>query len=323
MKRHGFLFEKVVSLDNLILAHENASKGKAKYSEVVEVNNNSEHYLRLLQQQLINQTYTLSPSDYTHKVIKDKGKLRDLYKLCYYPHRIVQWAIINVIGKIITDKYSSCSYASIEGRGIHKALRDLRSALKSSREDTQYCFKFDVKKFYQNIDNRILFSMLEAKIKDKKLLSLLNTIVFSRGDVGQPIGSLLSQYLANLYLTPLDNYLKRDLGLVNVFRYMDDVVILHSDKKHLHLIKWLVEDALKYKLNLELKDNWQVFPVYARGIDFVGYRFFHERTILRKRIYVKARKAFSKGDRTPSFYSYYGWAKHACLPEFKSKHGLT
>lgn len=322
MKRHGNLFEKITNRGNLLTAHKKASRGKSHYTAVKDVNDDLENHLTNLQNMLKNDEYSLTKSDYSYELINDKGKERDLYKLPYYPHRVVQWAIMNVTMPIFMKNFSPITYASIKGRGIHLAVKRLKKVVQSDRVGTRYCLKIDIKKFYPNINNHILMNKLERKFKDKELLNLLRIIIFSMGDKGQPIGSLLSQYLANFYLSSLDHYLKEKLQLKYVFRYMDDIVFLHHDKKFLHSLKIHLDGVLESKFDLKIKGNWQVFPVEARGVDFVGYRFFHNRTILRKKIYKKARYVFSRKTKHKAYYSYYGWCKHANISKFMEKHEI-
>lgn len=95
MKRYGNLYEKIYSMDNLRKAHQNARKGKGWYQEVREVDADVETYLKRLQEMLINHTYQTSPYE---KFIKhDSGKEREIFKLPYFPDRICQWAILQVI----------------------------------------------------------------------------------------------------------------------------------------------------------------------------------------------------------------------------------
>lgn len=102
------------------------------------------------------------------------------------------------------------------------------------------------------------------------------------GDRGIAIGSLFSQWAGNFYLSYFDHWLKEIKGVKYYYRYCDDLVILHSDKDHLHRLKNEMQDYLATKLDLELKDNWQVFPTVDRGIDFIGYRHFGDYILLRK-----------------------------------------
>ena len=283
MKRIGNIYEHIYDMDNLRLAHKKASKDKGHYRDVTMVNKDVDKYLIELQEMLRTKTYQVS--DYVIKDIVDNGKTRQLMKLPYYPDRIVQWAIMLQIEKIFLSTFTSFTFASVKHRGIHKASELLERYLKD-KTNTQYCLKLNVKKFYPSIKHDVLKELLTHKFKDKDLLELLFLIIDSMpGDTGIPIGSYLSQYFANFYMTYFDHWLKEELKVRYVLRYMDDVIILGSSKEYLHDIKESIEYYLKSKLALSLKENWQVFPVEKRGIDFVGYRHFHEYRLLRKSIY--------------------------------------
>ncbi len=135
--------------------------------------------------------------------------------------------------------------------------------------------------------------------------------------IGLPIGNYLSQYFANFYLTYFDHWIKEDNAIKNYFRYADDIVILSSNKEHLHNILRDIRAYFKDKLKLEIKNTYQIFPVEARGIDFVGYVFYHTHTRLRKSIKKRFAKAVSKIKDPQVIAAYYGWAKHC-----NSKHLL-
>lgn len=320
MKHYKNLFEQITATENLILAFQKASKGKQHYTAVKEVNKNLLYHINLLQNMLKNKTYIIQPKDYKYELINDKGKERDLYKLNFFPHRIIQWAIINVLQDKIIKSLTKDTYASLPNRGIHKLKKNLEKALRD-KENTKHCLKIDIKKFYPNIDNKILFSMLDKKFhRDKDLMWLLGVIIFSRGGKGQPIGSLTSQYFANFYLSEMTHYLKEKEHIKYMFLYMDDIVFLHKSKKYLHKLKLFLDKYLEDNLKLKIKENWQVFPVDIRGIDYVGYRFFRDYTILRKSIYKNAKKSFENNSKNKM--SYYGWCKYANVGNFVSKYNL-
>ena len=284
MKRHGDIFYKICAMENLREAHRNARKDKLFYKEVKMVDQDPDTYLKEIQEMLLNEKYEVS--EYTVSIINDKGKERKLEKLPYFPDRIIQWAIMLQIEPIFMETFCTHTCASIKDRGISRAL-DLLHGYLEDIPGTQYCLKIDVRKFYPSIDHDILKQLLERKIKDKWLLSLLFKIVDSVPGTGVPIGSYLSQYLANFYLAYFDHYLKEELHLKYVVRYMDDIIILLDSKEQLHEVRKKMDEYLHTRLNLSLKDNWQVFPVDARGIDFIGFRCFHGYTLLRKRTCIK------------------------------------
>lgn len=182
--------------------------------------------------------------------------------------------------------------ASLPKRGIHKALFILHDYLRDV-EGTQYCLKMDIHHFYPSVNHEILNSLLKKKFKDPELLSLLFMIIDSNEE-GLPIGSYLSQYLANFYLAYFDHWLKEEKHVKYVIRYMDDIVILSDNKEFLHQLRKNIQKYLKNNLKLELKSNYQVFPVESRGVDFVGYISFHDYTLLRKKTKQNFKKSLIK-----------------------------
>lgn len=113
-----------------------------------------------------------------------------------------------------------------------------------------------------------------------------------------------------MYLTYFDHWLKEVLGVKYCFRYADDIVILAKDKEYLHNLLAKIRNYLTTNLKLTIKDNYQIFPVSVRGIDFVGYVFFHTHTLLRKGIKKSFARMMYYTRNGKSFSAYNGWVKH-------------
>lgn len=284
MKRINNVYSKIYSIDNIRNAHKHAKIDKSYYTAVKKINSNENYYFNKISEMLKNKTYKVS--NYSKSIISDRGKDRELQKLPYYPDRIIQWAIMLQLEEVFMKSFISTTCASLPNRGIHKASKYMNKYLKELKNDknnTIYCLKLDVKKFYPSINHDVLKKLLRRKIKDNDLLWLLDLIIDSiDGDTGIPIGSYLSQYMGNFYLSYFDHWLKEELNIKYYIRYMDDIVILHTSKDFLHDTFNKIEKYLNNNLKLKVKENWQVFPVKERGVDFVGYRFFGDYTLLRK-----------------------------------------
>lgn len=281
MKRFGNLYAQICDLENLKKAHKAAKKGKAFYKEVQMVDENPEFYLGKIRQMLLNHSYEVS--EYSIKCICDKSKVRVLHKLPYYPDRIIQHAIMQVIEFVFERSFCYHTCASLRGRGIKRARILSKRYASLSSGMGEFCLKIDIEKFYQNIDHEILINQLKKKFKDKELLNLLERIIFSHPDKkGLPIGSYLSQFLANFYLSGFDSWLKNAKRQRFVVRFMDDVCIFSKDKRALHALLSEIRGYLNENLRLRLKHNFQIFPVKKRGVDFVGFRFFKSFVLLRK-----------------------------------------
>lgn len=311
MKRIGNLYTKIYDLDNLYLAYSKAKTGKSKSKGVIQFESDLDNNILRIQKELIEQTYITS--EYNVFTIRDP-KERTIYSLPFRD-RVVQHAIMNIIESLWTSVFISHSYSSIKGKGIHGAWKHIRRDMKN-RKQTQYCLKMDITKFYPSIDHHIMKQIIRKKIKDVKLLHLLDGIIDSAP--GMPIGNYLSQFLANLYLSYFDHWLKEVKRVKYYYRYADDLIILGDSKQDLHLLRIDIQSYLSANLKLKLKPNYQVFPVVSRGIDFIGYIFYHTHTMLRKRIKKNFcrcvaklnRKVLTAKDYRIKICSWLGWCKY-------------
>lgn len=278
MKRKSNLYDKIISVDNLQKADKIARKGKSSQFGIKKHIENEVENINNLHELLNHRKFETSKYS-SFEILKPKH--RTISRLPYYPDRILHHAVILQIGEILVKTFNKDTYSCIKTRGICKASYSLRKALQNE-EYNKYCLKLDIKKFYENVDHDILKLMLRKKFKDKDLLNLLDNIIDS-SPIGLPLGSLISQYLANFYLCYLDHYIKQELKVKYMWRYMDDIVILSNNKEELHLVLNKIKDFL-ITLKLEVKHTYQIFPVEDRGIDFVGFVHRKGYTLLRKSI---------------------------------------
>lgn len=316
-KRVKNIYPFIYENENLLKASHNAQKGKQDLAEVKDFN---AHYLDRMQDlytMIVEETYNPTAKDYRERIIYDP-KERVIMIAPFFPDRIVHHLIINVLGRYWTNQFIGNTYACIKGRGIHKCMEDVHRALVTDRNGTRYCLKIDIRKFYDNVDHSALKRIIRYSIADEQMLRLLDKIIDSNGkEKGLPIGNYTSQYLANLYLAYFDHWMKEKLGVKYYFRYMDDIVILAESKERLHYIFDMMGLYLAADLKVEIKPNWQIFPVDSRNIDFVGFAQNHYGILLRKgilkRFYIKLKKTQkkyeikNKTDIKHLFPSEYGW----------------
>lgn len=280
MKRYGNLYPKIVDMENLNRAHLKARQGKAKYSAVQLVNEDPEKYLLAIQQKLLDKTFQTSP--YKIKTIYEPKK-RIIYKLPYFPDRIVHHAIMIILQPLWDKMFIHDVYSAIPGRGLHAGLIRLRQFLKD-KENTQYALKFDISQFYPSVDHEILLELVKHKIKCKDTIWLLEEIIRSPGGSKNiPIGNYLSQYFAQIYLDPLDRWIKEEIKARYYIRYGDDGIILHSDRGFLKSLLIEISDFMRENLDLTINPKSRVIPVDLAGIDFLGYRTYRTHMLLRKR----------------------------------------
>lgn len=312
MKRYGNLYEKICDKDNLYRAYLKARTGKGHSWGVQFFEKDLENNLSQLQNELITGEYRTS--EYRTFTIYDPKER--LISSLPFRDRVVHHAIMNIVEPIWTPIFISQTYSCIKGRGIHGAVKHLKRDLKKDISGTEYCLKMDVRKFYPSIDHEILQQIIRRKIKDCQLLALLDGIIDSAP--GVPIGNYLSQFFANLYLGYFDHWMKETNQVRYYYRYADDIVILAGNKLYLHILLADIREYLAKELNLQLKGNYQIFPVNSRGIDFVGYVFRHGRTDMRKSIkknFCRLAARLNKKDIPVKDYkqrlcSHLGWAKH-------------
>lgn len=299
MKRYGNLYQKIYDIENLRKAHQNAKKGKGWYQEVKKIDENPDFYLKQIQDMLINHTYHTSEYEVFYKT--EGTKTRKIYKLPYFPDRICQWAILQVIEPYLIKNLTEDTYSAIPKRGIHKALNRLQTAMWKDVPGCQYCLKIDARHYYQSINHQILKDKYARLFKDDELLWILGEIIDSiqTADIedlqaiylleedidpntGIPIGNYLSQYSGNYYLSSFDHWIKEQKHVKHYFRYMDDICIFGETKEELHALRLEIDEYFRKELKLQIKGNWQVFPSYVRGVDFLGYRTFLNYSLLRK-----------------------------------------
>ena len=234
----------------------------------------------------------------------------------------IQHLIVKQLEPMFYQGMYEHSYASIPNRGAHKGKKQIEKWIKYDSKNCKYVFKGDIHHFFPSINHDILKAKLAKKIKDEQFLDLVYKVIDTT-KTGLPIGFYTSQWFSNWYLMEFDHFVKEQLHAVHYIRYMDDIVIFGSNKRKLHKMVIEIQKYLKEKLDLELKDNWQVYRFdyikhgkhYGRDVDFMGFRFYRNKTLLRKSILCKARRKankIAKKDK-PTIYdckqmvSYIGW----------------
>jgi len=306
MKRHGNLWDKIVDYDNLYAAYKAASKGKRKRREVLEFEKDVGNNLKNIQQSLMTGNYKTSPYKESKIYIP---KERIIYKLPFAPDRIVQHAILQVLIPIWDKLMIYDSYACRIGKGVHRASLRVSYFLPKYK----YYLKTDISKFYPSINHDVLFNIIQRKIKCKPTLKLLYNIIKSfPGDNNVPIGNYTSQWFGNLYLNELDSYIQNTYKLPYI-RYSDDILIFSNDKKELNTIRKDMKRFISDNLHLSFS-KWNI-SYTKNGVDFVGYKHFEGKVLLRKntiRRIMKRIKGFTESSNVAgSISSTIGWIKWA------------
>lgn len=292
----------------------NASLKKRKRKSVLKILNDIDFYAKEIQDMLINKTYVPSPYKVKTIINGPNAKKRVLCKPKFYPDQIIHWALMMQLAPIIMKGMYEYNCGSIPERGIAHGKRAIEKWLQTDKVGTKWCFKADIRQYYPSVDTYLLKEKFKYKIKDNDCLWLINTIIDS--SPGLPIGNYSSPWFGNFFLQDLDHYIKEDLGIKYYVRYVDDIVLLGSNKKKLHKAKRAIDEYLKLQ-NLQLKDDWQVFKTEDRPIDFLGFKFYPDRTTLRRSLSLRLKRRINKISKkeklsfkdASAILSYWGWVK--------------
>lgn len=276
--------ENIANYGNALIAHANAKRGKRNYYEIPIFEEHLSENLHELCDEFNNGTY--KTRGYVISTIKDGSskKERTIAKVCY-KDRVAQWMIALQYKPYYMSILHPNTHAAIPGRGIHTALRATEKHVRVDKYT--WCLKLDIKHYFENINRTILKQQMAEDIEDDTILKIICGIIDDAPMTGIPIGNYSSQYFANRYLTDFDFWLGERADFV---RYMDDIVVFGNSKEELVKLFRDIEWYLLRNLYLEIKGNWQIFRIADRGIDFVGYRMFFDRTILRKRAFRETRR---------------------------------
>ena len=285
MKRAKDIFWEFVSLENLRRAFYNAKRGKhkrGKYPELKAFEKKLEGNLKKLQAELIRGTWRPS-GIYRRFTTWDTGKERVVDWNPSFIDNLVQHAIQQTAGQVLLRAGIRDTYSGIPGRGVHDGVKRVSRFIRSYELDLMpiYILKMDVRKFYASIDLERLKEKIRRRIKDKRMLQVIELIIDGHPE-GLPIGNYLSQHLANFFLADNDQNIKAK-GVKHYARYCDDMVALSSNKNEL---KSLMFSTIEYVAGdgLEIKRNAQVYPIERDGgLDFLGYNFYRHSIRLRKR----------------------------------------
>lgn len=310
-KRIGHLYDMAFTKPMLYQAFLNARKGKTKKVECFEFEISLGAEIDALHDSLMDGSYQPQPLR-RFEVFEPK---RRIIHAPHFRDLVVQHAIYLVVYPIFNNTFIDQSFACRKGGGTHKASDYTQKAMRKYSGDL-YSAKLDIRKFFYRIDRDILRKLFERKIKDQRFIDLMCLFAVTDGDKGIPIGNLLSQIYALIYLNPLDHFAKRTLKAKHYVRYVDDFIAIGltlADAKH---FKVQCEQFVKTELNLELS-HWTISKI-KRGINFVGYRTWRSIKFVRKHSVLSFKKAL-KGRKLKSLISLIGHAKHSATINFYAR----
>lgn len=306
-KRIGFLYEKMADKPYIRRVILDAARGKRKRREVRRVLSNLDEYVDKTYEMVASESFV--PTRPQEKVIYDESsqKWRTIKIVPFWPDGVMHWLLVTTMRPALMRGMYHWSCASIPGRGGKRVQQHIRRTLRDDPEGTKYAAELDVKHYYPSIPIKRLIWALARKIKDKKFLRTVYSVLESCGG-GLAIGYYICQWLANYYLEILDHYILTLPGVKYMDRYMDNITLRGPNKKLLHKARKKIEAFMWERLGLRMKENWQIFrttftPAVAkrhnllderkrklrkpRMVSAVGYRFCRTHIVLRKRNFLR------------------------------------
>lgn len=336
MKSYNHLFEKAISDEIMDPALDDGIKGKKDRPEIQDILRNRIKYKQILRQKIIAGDLVPFIHQATLRIDRCNGKPRIIVPPRFDKEEPEQWIhhiVIKTLKPIIMKGMYQFSCGSIPGRGIHYGKKYLEKFIKENKSEIKYVLKFDIHHFYESINVNLLKERFRKIIHDERMLKLIFYILDSNeyqldGELykgGLLIGFYPSQWFANFFLQPFDHFIKENLKVKCYVRYMDDCVIFGRNKKELHQKLYAIEQYLG-KMDLELKSNYQIYRFdyidrqgnrRGRFIDFMGFKFYRDKTTIRKGIFARATRTarrISKKEKVTWFdaarmLSYKGWFK--------------
>ena len=316
-------------------AYKKLRKGKTKRKEIQYIDAHLDDEVQKMYDMILNTKpegvdvphpeLAYKPKKRTPKIIFEHGKRRKIYM----PEIHEQWLhhiIVLVLEPIITATAYPYSCGSFPKRGAHYGKRQIERWLLHDPKGTRCFAKMDIRHFYDSIRLKILMRELAIRIKDDWFLYIIG-LCLQGFNKGIPLGFYISQWLANYLLEPLDRLITEVLGLPKLQRYMDDIVIFASSKKVLQRAIVEIRKMLGQRFRLKLKHNYQVCKFYyekgkrkiGRALDFMGFIFYRNKTLIRKNIMLSATRLAKKMERSKeanrgyfhrhieAMLSYMGW----------------
>ena len=280
----------------------------------------------------------LNPSEYADAILKelkdfknDHHKPKEIYDgisrkkrtivVPTFREQVIHHILVNALKPMFLRGIYEHAYGSIPNRGIHDAKKAVERWIHKDHDNTVYVLKMDIRKYFESIPHDILKAKLSTEIKDEIILRILFEVIDAI-EVGLPLGFYTSQWISMWYLKGLDHFVKEQCHVEHYIRYMDDMVVFGNNKENLHFIQQRIEDYLDC-LGLKLNQKTQIFPIEKRDLDFMGFRFFRNRTILRKTIFYKMLRKARRISQKPKItiydmrqmLSYLGWIKSTSVYE--------
>lgn len=312
-----------------------------------------------IQRNIENKTIVLPPIKYSERYDNCSKKIRIIGTQSII-HQCYEYVAVNACKELFSNKFGVYQCASIPKRGQSYGKKAIEKWVKYDISGTRYAVKMDVRKCYPSVDKERVKKYLHRDLhKNPTLLYLLYTLI-DMNDNGLSIGSHLSQWLCNYYLSYAYHYISEKLFiqrkskrcnkvvnvrlLSHVIFYMDDILIFGGNKKHLMIVSKLVNEYFENELGLKIKPDWRLFKVeyidkngkvHGSFVDMMGFRFYRGKTTIRRSIFIRIKRKMNRLRKkiklnrdvnmkyAQSIMSYWGWVKNTNSYKFMRKYEVS
>ncbi len=321
MRRFIHTYDTTITVKKLLEAWQEFLRDKKNRKDVILFQARLMDHIFDLHNNLKNKTY--KHGDYSAFNISDP-KPRQIHKATVRD-RLLHHLVYQELYDYFDSKFIHDSYSCRVDKGTHKSVNRFRYFFrKVSKNNTVTCFvlKCDIRKFFANIDHKILKAILDKHINDKNVIWLLSRVIDSFSakpdlEVGLPLGNLTSQLLVNIYMNEFDQFMKRELKVKYYIRYADDFVILSKDRKYLEDLLPKISDFLQKKLKLRLHPDKVYIKTIASGVDFLGWVSFPKHRVLRTTTKKRMLKNVKNNPKPETVQSYLGMLSHGNSDKLK------
>lgn len=278
----GIVFNKVIELENVMDAFRLIKKGHSENYSMMKFESNLMSNILNILESVKNKTYTTK--GYRILTVREP-KQRNIYAP-YIEDRLVQQMLHTVIEPYLDKKMDSYSCACRKGKGVEYARNRCQRIMRE--KGSVWYVKLDIDKYFASIDHDVLKNIIRKHIKDKDVLFLLDKFIGNGfGAKGIPIGNLLSQLFANLYLNELDKFIRLKTESKHYVRYMDDFICFTDSKEKANKIKRKIFDFVENILKLSIDNRKVKLQKCKYGIVFLGHKIKPKTQILSR---IKTRK---------------------------------
>ncbi len=288
MKRYGNLIDEIIEPGNMSASFDDVLGDLKNESRKEALRKHKEDIINRLSAAIRDGSFRIT---HLHEMEVTDGPKRRIVHAPPVVQRIGCHAIMNIVDKVCYKSIIPTSAASIKGRGMHYLHKIIARDIRRDPEGTKYFYKCDIKKFFESIDQDLMYDCVCRYIKDKTLLPILENFIRVSPE-GIVMGLRASQCFGNIILDKVDHSMKEVAHVRYYYRYCDDIAMLHGDKRQLWLWRDMLHDQLA-SLGLEIKPNECVRPL-AEGLDFLGYVNYGTHSLVRKRTKKKFARHMAK-----------------------------